>query len=98
MLAHDSRVWETVDPQDRRVMLTFAAWRHICAKHPELMPFRGSLLQAIRTPRRQAPGRQPGEQWFYATGFGPTQFVKIAVHYEGDQGAIRTAFPRRRFP
>jgi len=55
-------------------------------------------MMTIPAPTRRLPGRQPNEEWFYGQGFGPTGFVKIAVHYDGRVGAIRTVFPRRRFP
>ncbi len=31
-------------------------------------------------------------------GFGPSQWIKVVVHYEDERGLIVTAFPRRSFP
>jgi len=70
----------------------------VSREHPELGPFRERIMMTIPAPTRRLPGRQPNEEWFYGQGFGPTGFVKIAVHYDGRVGAIRTVFPRRRFP
>ena len=40
----------TIDPQGRPVVLTAERWEHILARHPELRPFRGDLLAAVRHP------------------------------------------------
>jgi hypothetical protein len=80
------------------VFLTFARWRHIREEHPELADCRADLLTLVARPEHSIRGRSDDERWLYGSGFGPTRFVKVAVHYEGDVGYIRTAFPRRRFP
>lgn len=90
-------MWETTDPDGRRVVLTAAACRHAC-EHPEVAPFRAEVLAIVARPAQRCNGREPGEEWFYGRGFGPTRFVKVVVHYEGRVGTIRTAFARRRFP
>jgi hypothetical protein len=91
-------VWETIDPDGRRVELAFDRWRHICVQHPELEAFRTEILALVSAPETRLPGRQPAEEWLYGSGFGPTRHVKVVVHYEGDIGQVATAFPRRRFP
>ena len=91
-------MWETVDAERRRVVLTFEAWRHIFQRHGELERFRSAILEAVSDPDRRIRGPEPDEEWFYRHGIGPSLWVKVAVHYEGREGRIVTAFPRRRFP
>jgi hypothetical protein len=91
-------MWETVDRDGRRVTLSLEAWGHIVERHSELEPFRSAILAAVADPDRQIPGSEVGEVWCYRHGIGPSLWVKVAVHYEGDEGRIVTAFPRRRLP
>jgi len=91
-------VWETVDPQGRRVVLTRHRWLHICSRHGELEVKPDVLLEAVARPDRRAPGRERGEEWFYLEGAGPSRWIRVVVHYEGARGLILTAFPRRSFP
>lgn len=91
-------MWETVDPDGRRVVLSFAAWRHIIDEHDELELLRDIVLAAVHDPDRRMPGRSPREEWFYLATTRPTRWVKAVVHFEGGEGRIVTAFPRRHFP
>ena len=91
-------MWETVDPEGRRVVLTFAVWRHIVERHGELEGFRAVILAAVAEPDRRLPGRAQGEVWSYRHGIGPSLWVKVAVHYGESEARIVTAFPRRRLP
>jgi hypothetical protein len=91
-------MWETVDPDGRRVVLTFERWRHIVARHPELADLRDAILDAVATPREHHAGHERNEEWFYAHGQGPTRFVRVVVHFGEASGRITTAFPRRRVP
>ena len=95
---HDRTMWETVDPEERRVVLTFVAWRHIVDEHGELEVYRAAVLKAVRQPDRRTVGRSPAEEWFYLATVRPTRWIKVVVHYEGREGRIVTACPRRRFP
>jgi hypothetical protein len=60
-----------LDVDGRPVDLTDERWRHIvgeepfCAGHPELLPHRDAVMQAVRTPDHRRAGRRPGEEWFY---------------------------------
>jgi hypothetical protein len=87
-----------LDPDGRCVVFTENAWRHIVEKHPELEPFVQQIVTAVRAPSRRVPGRKPGEEWFYLAEAGPSRWLKVVVHYEGDEGEIVTAFARRAFP
>ena len=91
-------MWETTDPDDRRVVLSAERWLHILEDHEELANELDGILRGLTTPARRRRGRWPDEEWFYLAGPGPTRFVKVVVHYEGGEGRIVTAFPRRAFP
>ena len=91
-------MWETVDPDGRRVVLSFDRWRHIVERHDELGRRRSAILLAVSHPDRCIPGRWVGEEWFFRRTAHPSRWLKVVVHYERDEGRIMTAFPRRRFP
>lgn len=91
-------MWETVDPDGRRVVLTFERWRHIGEDHAELARQRGDVLAAVANPDERLNGRDPGEVSFYRRTARPSRWVKVVVHYEGSEGRIVTAFPRRWSP
>jgi len=91
-------VWETTDPRGRRIILTKERWLHIVARHPVLEELRDAVLQAAARPTRTTAVKYEHEEWFYGRGAGPTKWLKVSVHYEGDEGHIVTAFPRRAFP
>jgi hypothetical protein len=91
-------VWETTDPDGRRVLLASERWLHVTEEHDELREELSAILDGLAHPARRRRGREPSEEWFYLSGPGPTRFVKVVVHYESGEGRIVTAFPRRRFP
>ena len=91
-------MWETTDPDGRRIVLTRGAWRHACRRHPQIIGLRDALLARLPSADECIPGREPGEVWLYVRGLGPSRLVKVVVHYDGPVGWIWTAFPRGRFP
>jgi len=91
-------VWETVDPDGRRVALTWSRWSHIRRKHRNLGIARDVLLDIVAAPDERISGREEGEEWFYRRGVGPSAWVKVVVHFDREHGVIATAFPRRSFP
>ena len=91
-------MWETVDPEGRRVVLTQLSWLHIVERHPELGVEHTVLLGTVTRPDRRLPGRDPAEEWYYRSGVGPSRWLRVVVHYERDEGLIVTAFPRRSLP
>jgi len=91
-------VWETTDPEGRRVVLTFERWRHIVDRHRELRRHRDTVLGAVRDPHERLPARRPSQEWFYGWSPQQVQWIRVVVHYEGDRGFIVTAFPRRSIP
>ncbi len=98
LAGQDRRVWEILDPDGRRVLLTSIRWRHIVEPHGELAGFRAAILAAVAEPDRRTAGRARGEVWYYRHGIGPSLWVKVAVHYGESEGRIVTAFPLRRLP
>ena len=95
---HDRRVWETTDPDGRRVRLLAEGWLHILEQHAELYLARNKILGPVAAPVARVPSRDVAEEWYFGSGFGPSRFVKVVVHYEGEVGLIVTAFPRRAVP
>jgi len=91
-------VWETTDPDRRLVVLDRPGWNHIQQKHPDLGVPPQAVLRVVGEPDERMAGRQRGEEWFYRRGTGPSTWIKVVVHYEGNRGLIVTAFPRRSFP
>ncbi len=91
-------MWETEDPDGRRVVLTQRQWQHILDEHPEFSVELDTILLAVKAPDRRSPGHASGEEWFYGSGAGPARWFRVVVHYEGFVGYIVTAFPRRSFP
>ncbi len=87
-----------MDPDGRRVVLSWRRWHHIRGKHPDLDVPPEAVRSAVETPDERVAGRGAGEEWFYRHGAGPSSWVKVVVHYEQGRGLIATAFPRRSFP
>lgn len=91
-------MWQTTDPDGRRVALTFERWRHIVDRHRELGRSRRAVLAAVSHPDERLPGREPGEEWFYGRETERGRLIKVVVHFDGGRGLIVTAFPRRSIP
>ena len=98
-MADDDRLLaSTLDPDGRRVELAEERWTHVVAGHPELGAHLAAVVRAVREPDRHMAGRRADEEWFYLEGAGPSRWLKVVVHYEGDRGRIVTAFARRSIP
>lgn len=91
-------MWEVVDPDGRVVVLDWPGWQHVLRRHPDLGVQRRVVLETVADPAARRRGRAHGEDWFYARGVGPSAWLRVVVHYEGDRGLIVTAFARRSFP
>jgi hypothetical protein len=91
-------VWETRDPDGRRVLLVEERWRHIVERHDELSNDLDAILAAVRVPDRRLPGRAEREGWFFRQVPGRLPWLQVVVHYEADEGWITTAFRRNRLP
>jgi hypothetical protein len=83
----------TLDPDGRRVVLTEERWAHITRRHPEVSPYLGEVLRAIRDPDRQRGGRTSFEELYYLEWAGPARWLRVVVHYETGEGTVMTAFP-----
>lgn len=94
----DRTVWETTDPDGRRVVLTDERWEHVIVGHPYVRITPEELIGVVAEPSARMSGPESGEEWFYGTGLGPSRWIRVVVHYEHDEGLIRTAFPRRAYP
>jgi hypothetical protein len=83
----------TLDPDGRRVHLTDERWEHVRSDHPELSRSMREIMTAVREPEVRTPGRKPAEERFFVSWRPPGLWLRVVVHYEGDEGWIRTAFP-----
>jgi hypothetical protein len=91
-------MWETTDPDGRTVQLDWVGWSHIVRRHPYIGVGREVILDTVARPDAIRAGHEPGEEWFYRRGAGPSTWIRVVVHYEQGRGLIVTAFPRRSFP
>lgn len=88
----------TLDPDERRVRITEERWLHVKQRHPDLTSDLGEIMRAVREPDRRLRGRAESEEWFLLEQSGPLPWLQVAVHYEGDEGWIATAFRRGSLP
>jgi hypothetical protein len=91
-------VWETRDPDGRRIVLVEERWRHVVERHPDLTAQVDATLAAVRAPDVRVPGREEGEQWFFRQVSGRLPWLQVVVHYERGEGWITTAFRRKTLP
>lgn len=56
-------MWETIDPDGRRVVLDWAGWAHIASEHDDLVVTPEAILGIIATPDKRLPGRQIVMNW-----------------------------------
>ena len=84
----------TLDPDGRRVILDEDAWTHIKRRHPLLGGRLREIMATVREPTWRAPGREKDEEWYFSDEALTRLWVQVAVHYEGGEGWIVTAFPR----
>ena len=83
---HAGRVWLTIDPSGREILLTPARWLHILIRHGELTPHRDAVLAAVSDPDLIRLGNEP------------SRWLQVVVHYDEGSGRITTAFGRRWLP
>lgn len=91
-------MWETNDPEGRRIVLVEERWQHVLARHADLGPRLDAILDAVRVPDTRMPGREDAEHWFLRHVPGRLPWLQVVVHYERDEGWITTAFRRRSLP
>src|SRR4051812_92828 len=81
-------MWETLDPDGRRVALSPERWLHILERHAELELEPHTVLEVVGQPDFRLPGPRAGEERFYRSGLGPSRWLRVVVHYEGDRGVV----------
>ena len=91
-------MWETNDPNGRRVVLTRRSWEHVLVRHPEIEIHFTDVLQAVERPTLHTPGRESHEEWFFLRDAGPSRWLHVVVHFVGSEGSVATAFGRSRLP
>ena len=88
----------TMDPENRRVVMTASAWQHIKTAHEDMTRRLRDVMAAVREPDRRMEGRGAGEEWFFAEHVGSSRWLQVVVHFEGGEGWIATAFARSLLP
>ena len=87
------------DREGREVLLSPERWQHIVSGHPEIEVYEQEIRRAVESPTAVLSGREPGEEWLYLEGAGPSRWLKVVVAFDsGERGRIITAFARRRKP
>lgn len=87
------------DREGREVLLSPERWQHIVSGHPEIEVYEQEVRRAVESPTTALPGREPGEEWLYLEGTGPSRWLKVVVVFDSaERGRIITAFARRRKP
>jgi hypothetical protein len=76
-------------------VLTEERWRHIKEEHAILATRLREIMTTIREPTRRTRGRPEGEEWYWSDEPFAGLWLQVVVHYEGGEGWIATAFPRR---
>lgn len=83
----------TLDPDGRRVVLTDERWAHIKRRHPEVTSHLGAVMRAVREPAHRRRDLGAGKESFLADWPGPGKWLRVVVHYDGDDGEVMTAYP-----
>jgi hypothetical protein len=92
-------VEETVDRENRRVVLLDRVWKEkILRIHPEMESFRTDVLRTVEAPDCLEADRRPHRVRYFSKGLGPTAWLLVVVSYEQEPARIVTAFARRKDP
>lgn len=87
------------DREGREILLSPERWQHIVSGHPEIEFYEQEVRRAVESPTTVLEGREPGEEWLYLEGAGPSRWLKVVVAFDNaERGRIITAFARRRKP
>jgi len=60
--------------------------------------FERAIMDAISHPDVRADDVRPGRERYFASGAGPTRWLRVVVEYEGAEGVVVTAFGQRDDP
>jgi hypothetical protein len=91
-------VWQETDTRGREIVLEWKGWSHIQRRHPYLGLTPEEIVAVAVDPDERVPGRTASEEWLYRKDIGPSDWVKVVVHFDSEHGLIVTAYPRRSFP
>jgi hypothetical protein len=86
-------------PPRRAIVLTLAAWAHICRRHPELAGYRREILLVVAAPSVVERDRRHRQRWrFYRAGLGPSRWLAVIVDFDftDDPARIVTAHGFRK--
>lgn len=89
---------EISDPSGFRTILTDECWQHITARHPEMRPFRGFVVETMRQPDAIHLGkRDPGRRIYHKRYLRVPQVgdsLDLLVFVDGEDGYVATAYFR----
>ena len=71
---------------------------HIVRRHPYIGVTQDDILAVVARPDTRMAGGTKGEEWYYRRGLGPSEWLRVVVHFRDERGLIVTAFPRRSLP
>ena len=84
-------------PPDRDVVLTLAAWAHICSRHADLSSQRAAILLTVRAPDVTTRDHRHPNRWrFYRRGAGPSRWLVVVVDFDLSPARIVTAHAFRK--
>lgn len=87
-----------IEPDGRTVVLSEDVWQHIRAQHPELARYERAIMETISHPNERTDDVRPGRERYFASGKGPSRWLRVVVEFDGTQGEVVTAFGQRNEP
>jgi len=84
------------DPTGLEVVLTDECWQHVVSRHPEMLPFKNLVLEAIRQPHGIYFGNRDPARRIYRKNYsevpGVGNSVDVLVFLGDDNRHVATAY------
>lgn len=99
MMAEESRVASTINPDGREVVLLARIWEEkITHDHPDLAGHLEAVIGTVARPDHVEPDVLPGRSRCYRRGVGPSRWLLVVVSFEQEPARIITAVANRKDP
>lgn len=99
MVASDSVLAQTTDPDGRVVVVLARVWEDkILRDHPELDGALELAMDTVQAPDHSEPDPRAGRQRYYRRRVGPSRWLLVVVSYEQEPGRVITALATRKDP